>query len=117
MTEDKGHKVYFSEIYLDDLEALGYNWGYDTIQVSTVAFRHLVELSIIEKWLREEMGVLIEVLWKFTNPNVEYYSKIFYKGTFYETELKKCYEIAQGDAIVKALDLIKKQKIKEQNVI
>ena len=52
-----------------------------------------------------------------TNTNVNYYSKIFYKGTFYETELKDRYEIAQGDAILKALDLIKKQKIKEHNVI
>lgn len=117
MIEDKGHKVYFSEIYIDDLEALGYNWGYDTIQVTTGSFRHLVTLPIIEKWLREEMGVLIEILWKFTNQNVKYYSKIFYKGTLYETELKECYELAQADAIMKALDLIKKQKIKEQNVI
>ena len=116
MEIDKGHKVYLSEIYIDDLEELGYNWGYDTIQVTNGSFRHLVTLSVIEKWLREEMGVLIEVLWKFTNPNVEYYSKIFYKGTFYETKLKGRYEIAQGDAIMKALDLIKKQKIKEKTL-
>ena len=117
MKISEGHKVYFSEIYIDDLESLGYNWGYDTIQVTNGSFRHLVTLAVIEKWLREEMGVFIEVLWKFVNPNIEWYAKIFYKGTFYETELKECYEIAQGDAILKAIDWIKKQKIKEQNVI
>ena len=40
-----------------------------------------------------------------------------YKGTFYETELRPRYELAQGDAIVKAIDLIKKQKIKDANVV
>jgi hypothetical protein len=117
MEINKNGKVYLGEIYIDDLEELGYNWGYDTIQVTNGSFRHLVTLSVIEKWLREEMGVFIEVLWKFTNPNAEWYAKIFYKGTFYETKLRPRYEQAQGDAIVKAIDLIKKQKIKDANVV
>ena len=27
MEINKGHKVYLSEIYFDDLDELGYNWG------------------------------------------------------------------------------------------
>ena len=115
MEINKNGKVYLGEIYIDDLESLGYNWGYDTIQVYNGSFRHLVELSVIEKWLREEIGVFIEVLWKFVNSDAEWYAKIFYKGTLYEIELRPHYEQAQGDAILKAIDLIKKQKIKDTN--
>ena len=49
MENNNGHKVYLSEIYVDDLEELGYNWGYDAIQVTNGSFRHLVTLSVIEK--------------------------------------------------------------------
>lgn len=117
MEINKNGKVYLGELHIEELEEIGFNWGYDCIQVRSGVFRHLVTLSVVQKWLLEEQNVFIEIRWKFTNPNAEWYTKIFYKGTFYETELRPCYELAQGDAIVKALDLIKKQKIKDANVV
>ena len=117
MKIDKEHKVYLGEQHLDELKEIGYDWEFEQIQVSLGVFRHLPTLAVVQKWLLETQDVFIEILWKFSNPNVEWYAKIFYKGTFYETELRPRYEQAQGDAIVKAIDLIKGQKVKYANVV
>lgn len=119
----------------EKLKALGFNWqcqyyyhGFMNSIVDSVKKHGKpytnddVDFSaptqdVVQRWLREKMGVLFEVLWKFTNPDVYYYCKLFYKGTFYETELNPYYDEARECGIIKALELIEEQIEKYKNII
>lgn len=135
LIEVKYHEAFVSLELANELKELGFDWEtnahydnpYNLLIINTFyadSSKNENEsavaaptLAVAQKWLREKEGVFIEILWKFENPDIEYYCKMFYKGTFYETELLKSYEDAQSAGINKAIYLIKEQIKKYENAL